>query len=160
PARRGQGMRNVFLASFVLCGLLYLAAEATLSNPSKPGVVRLRWSTDPNPARNEQIAKFSGLFPGQEIVVDPGLGGGNTKLIAQCATGTGPDLIDMDGLAKTVLVGAGVLLDLTPYAKDGGFGPDQTYGSIGDLLDVDGRQYCFPCNISANAVIYNKKIFD
>jgi multiple sugar transport system substrate-binding protein len=153
-------MKKLFLISFVVLGILYAVALATLEKPGKPGLVSLRWATDPNPARAVQTSLFNRLNPALQLGVDPGLGGDQTKLIVQCATGTGPDLIDMDPLGMTELVQAGVLLDLTPYAQSGGFGPDQTYPAIGDLLTVEGHQYAFPCNVSANSVIYNRRLFD
>ena len=120
--------------------------------------VRLRWATDPNPARKVQTGLFGELNPGIEVSVESGNMG---KLIVQCATGVGPDIIDvynihqMDGY-----VNAGILLDLTPYADQMGFGPAKTYPQLRDALTADGRQYRFPCNVWANCVVYNKAVFE
>ncbi len=153
-------MRPVFGAFLFLAVVLYAIAEVTLDRPGRGELVPLRWATDPNPARKMQTAGFARLNPGLKVVVDPGLGGDQTKLIVQCATGTGPDIIDIGEASMATLVEAGVLLDLTPYAAEMGFGPDQTYRAIKPALLVEGKQYRFPCNVWANAVIYNKRIFD
>jgi multiple sugar transport system substrate-binding protein len=153
--------RRIFLLFFLIFVALYVTAQATLVRPKQDGIVRLRWGTDDNPARKIQTAMFDQMFPGKSVTVDPGLGGDQTKLIVQCATGTGPDIIDVYGVDQlTTLVEAGILLDVTPYAKKMGFSPDKTYPAIADALSLNGKQYRFPCNVWANCVVYNKKIFD
>lgn len=155
-----NAMKRVFLLFFLLFAALYVVAESTLERPKNDGIVRLRWSTDDNPARKVQTAAFARLYPGKEAIVDPGLGGDQTKLIVQCATGTGPDIIDMGEDTMDSLVQTGVLLDLTPYAKQMGFDVSHTYPALAPALQTGGKQYRFPCNVWANCVIYNKKIFD
>ncbi|MGH7214771.1 MAG: ABC transporter substrate-binding protein [Tepidisphaeraceae bacterium] len=154
-------MKYVFLALFILFAVMYVTAQLTLSRPQQDDKVHLRWSTDPNPARAEQTALFAKLNPGISVTVDPGLGGDQTKLIVQCATGTGPDIFDI-GTAEQMasLAQAGILLDLTEPARAMGFSPADTYPSLANALLVDGRQYRFPCNVATNGVIYNKAVFD
>ncbi len=154
-------MKYFILAIAIVCLVLYAGAELTLRHPPRDGVIRMRWATDPNPARDMQTALFKKLYPGHAMSVDPGLGGDTSKLVVQCATGVGPDIIDvydqnqMDGLVR-----AGILLDLTPYAAKMGFGTDKTYPALYKGLTVLGRQYRYPCNVWANAIIYNKQVFD
>jgi ABC-type glycerol-3-phosphate transport system substrate-binding protein len=151
-------MRAAFLAMLALFLALYVLAEATLDRPPRDGIVRLRWSTDPAPARGLQTRTFAGMFPGIEVYVDPG---DRIKLIAQCATGTGPDLVDVYSKAEMYsFVQAGILLDLTDYAKAMGFSPDATYPALKDSLCVNGRQYRFPRNVCAYCVVFNRKVFD
>ena len=150
-------MKKAFLV--VLCVLvgMYLLAELTLEKP-RSNVVRLRWATDPNPARLLQTRTFSEKHPGIEITVEAGT---VQKIIVQCATGTGPDVIDVyDVEQMSTYVQAGILLDLTEYAKRMGFGVDKTYPALADALRIEGKQYRFPCNVWANCVIYNKAVFD
>jgi multiple sugar transport system substrate-binding protein len=277
-------VKRFFAGAIVLFGLLYVLAETTLERPPDDGVVRLRWATDPNPARNLQTAIFGkrqvrlyerdvadwpalagalaspaeqgagsravlerlGEFLPQEArgavdAVRAGRGGENhravilqslnrlldtrdllrpadlerldlsydarllrdrpraelteveafalnrraleaalpgtlrravrvevsvesgaaEKLIVQCATGTGPDVIDVYGLNQMLTyVQTGILVDLTPFAGEMGFGPENTFAAIKGNLLVDGRQYRFPCNVWANCVVYNRKVFD
>lgn len=154
-------MKQLFLGAFFLFALMYVGAEATLEREKNDGITHLRWATDDNPARKVQVSAFHTLFPRERVTVDPGLGGDQTKLIVQCATGTGPDIIDLgsEGQMQT-LVEAGVLLDLTPYAQQMGFDPGRTYPALAPALAFDGKQYRFPCNVWANCVIYNRRIFD
>lgn len=152
--------RRAFTALLAIAAALYAVAELTLDRTVRPGVTVLRWATDPNPARKIQSALFAKGNPGLDVEVDPGLGGDQTKLIVQCATGTGPDIIDTDLGGMQTLVRAGILLDLTPHARKMGFSPDRTYPALADALTVDGRQYAFPDNVWANAIVYNKRIFD
>src|SRR5579872_7350043 len=133
-------MQKVFLVFLLLFLALYVIAESTLGGAGNPRIVRLRWATDDNPARKVQEELFGRLYPGSEAVVDPGLGGDQTKLIVQCATGTGPDIVDVyDEQQMTTLVEAGVLLDLTPYARKMGFDAAHTYPALKDALLVDGK---------------------
>ncbi len=151
-------MKWVFGGGLALFGVLYLLALATLEGDERPGVVTIRWATDANPARDIQTARFSELYPGIRVVVDPG---DRQKIIVQCATGVGADVIDVYSQTQMLTyVEAGILLDLTPHAEDMGFSPEHTYPAIRDILMVDGKQYRFPCNVWANGVIYNKAIFD
>lgn len=154
-------MKAFFLGATLFALALFLIAVGTLERPPDDGIVRMRWATDPNPARTTQLSRFSEMFPHLKVTVDPGLGGDQTKLIVQCATGTGPAIIDIyDNIQMASLVEAGILLDLTPFAARMGFGPDRTFESVRDQLMVDGRQYRFPCNIAAYNLVYNKRVFD
>jgi len=261
-------MRAFFAGALVFAALLYAAAELTLDRPVDDGVIRLRWATDPNPARNLQVEIFGkcqvrltdadildwrafGASLGRlaerldpnaaeqvrtlaSVVAEPGRragvlaglnalmdrrdlvpaesladlalsrdaklllerprnqwsvvevvalnrrvvealagqavrpaqrieaaveSGAREKLIVQCATGVGPDVIDVGSQAQmSTLVGAGVLVDLTPLASRGGFGVENTYPAIRNALQVEGKQYRYPCNVWANCVIYNREI--
>lgn len=153
-------MKQIFAVCAVLFLAMYLFAQGTVENTEKPGVVRLRWATDANPARTVQTGLFDRLHPGLSVLVDPNPAGDPSKQIVQCATGTGPDLMDMGPESMQTLVSAGMLLDLTPYAAKMGFDTARTYPAIGESLKVEGKQYTFPCNVSTNAVLYNKQIFD
>jgi len=154
-------MRTVFGIAFVLFILCYMIAEVTLKRtaPGDPG--SLRWFTDGAPSRKVQAGQFNDAHPGVQINVDLSLAGNPEELIVQCCTGAGPDIIDIYNRgAFETLVAAGVLLDVTESAEELGFNRERTYPALYDALTVDGRQYGFPCNVWANAAIYNKAIFD
>lgn len=148
-------MKYVFLAAFAVFLGLYAIALGTL-RPDGDDVV-LRWATDPNPARDRQSAGFSTAHPGVRVVSETG---DPTKLLVQCATGVGPDLMDVSEAVMQSMVQAGLLLDLTDVAADQGFSASQTFPAIRHALFVDGRQYRFPANVNVQAVLYNKAIFD
>ena len=150
-------MKKVFAFFMVVVLGLYAVARLTLERPPADKI-HLRWATDPNPARKVQTELFSKLYPGIEVSVESGNMG---KLIVQCATGVGPDIIDVYNIQQMDgYVNAGILLDLTPYASSMGFDPSKTYPSLRDALTSEGRQYRFPCNVWANCVVYNRKVFD
>ena len=151
-------MRAVFLVLMAIFLALYMLAEVTLDRPPQDGIERLRWCTDPAPARGLQTRTFARMYPGIEVSVDPG---DRIKLVAQCATGTGPDLVDIYSMAEMYsFVQAGILLDLTDYAKAMGFSPEATYPAMKDSVCIEGRQYCFPRNVGAECVVFNKRVFD
>ncbi len=152
-------MKRTFAITAVLFIIMYAGAMATLPRPAQDGVVHLRWATDPNPARVVQTALFHKMYPNVDVTVDP-TNGDPAKVLVQCATGTGPDIMDLGQSSMNSFVQAGILLDVTPYASRMGFDPSKTYPSIKDSLEIDGRQYRFPCNVFADGVIYNKAIFD
>ncbi|MGB2821446.1 MAG: extracellular solute-binding protein, partial [Phycisphaerae bacterium] len=263
-------MRSFFAGALALFAILYLLAESTLQREADDGVIRIRWATDPNPARNLQVEIFGklqvrlkdedvldwpafrkalagsaeqtngavqrlrrllgpqvtaaadrrmvlravnelleerdlfaeGSLPGLEVSGDarvllekppedrtkvevvalnrrileaalPGLirkavrieasveSSAREKLTVQCATGVGPDVIDVYSQAQMITYADfGILLDLTPYALKMGFAPENTYPAIKGTLIADGRQVRFPCNVWANCVIYNREVFD
>ena len=99
---------------------MYIGAEATLHTPKPDGKVHLKWSTDLNPAREVQIAQFEKMYPDCVVTIDPSANGDNSKVIVQCATGVGPDIMDTEADSMRSMVDSGVLLDLTPYAEQGG----------------------------------------
>ena len=135
----------------------FLAAEWTLKPVGAPGVTVVRWATDPNPARQVQVAEFSRLHPDIHVEVDTGE---HSRLVIQCATGVGPDVMDLSENQMQSMAEAGVLLDLTDLARAGGFSVEATYPAVRPALQLNGRQYSFPCNVYTTAILYNKQVFD
>ncbi|MBM4028520.1 MAG: sugar ABC transporter substrate-binding protein [Planctomycetes bacterium] len=151
-------MKYLFGGVLALFLILYSVALLTRDHKEQPGITSIRWCTDANPARTVQIAAFTRLNPTIEVVLDPGA---RQKLIVQCATGTGPDVIDMFNREEMVdYVASGIVLDLTEIARAKGFATENTYPAVREALTVEGRQYRFPCNVGAYGVIYNRAIFD
>ena len=149
-------MKYVFLAAFAVFLGLYAIALGTL-RPDRGDEVVLRWATDPNPARDRQTAGFTAARSGVRVVPETG---DATKLLVQCATGVGPDLMDVSEAVMQSMVQAGLLLDLTDVAAEQGFDASRTFPAIRHALFVDGKQYRFPANVNVQAVLYNKAIFD
>ena len=117
-------MKYVFLVCTFLAGAMYVFAVSTLETIEDPDRTTIVWSTDRNPARLLQVEVFERMFPHLHVVVEKR---DETKIIVRCATGTGPDIIDVgDVFEFSTLVEAGVLMDLTPYAREMGFSPDRT----------------------------------
>jgi multiple sugar transport system substrate-binding protein len=148
-------MKRLFLALFIVAAALYAGAQWTLPRPRRD-VVTLRWATDPNPARKVQTELFAKLNPGYQVTVESAA---MEKLLVQCATGTGPDIVDHVSVeVMQQFVDAGLLLDLTPHAEPMGFGPKATFAPV--KLGLYGKQYRFPCNVWANCIVFNKELFD
>lgn len=167
-------MKRISLIWAVVVASLWLLAERTKDPDTRTHVTwkppflrieetedankkKLYWSTDPNPARKEQLAPFHEMYPDLKVVVEP-----NTfdRTIVQCSTGVGPDLIEIYNTADMVAyIEAGILLDLTPYAEAMGFGPNSTYPRLVGNLMYEGRQYRYPANAASQVLIYNKKKF-
>ena len=150
-------MKYLFLAAFAGFLGLYAVALATLKPQGGRDEVVLRWATDPNPARDRQTEDFDQAHPGIRVVTETG---DPTKLLVQCATGVGPDVMDISESLMNSMVQAGLLLDLTELSEEHGFDVSKTYPAIRQALTVDGRQYRFPANVNVQAVLYNKAIFD
>ncbi|MBT4500510.1 MAG: extracellular solute-binding protein [Gemmatimonadetes bacterium] len=151
-------MKYVFLGLILLFVAMYAVALSTLETHGDPQRTTIYWSTDPNPARVKQIATFEEMHPDIEVLLEKQ---DATKIIVRCATGTGPDVIDVyDAFQLLTRVEAGILTDLTPFAEEMGFGLGNTYPSLREALTVEGRQYRYPDNVWAMAVIYNEKILE
>lgn len=152
-------MKTFFLVMAALVAVLWIAAELTLPPPvDAEGRAILHWSTDPNPARRDQLAPFAEQHPNYVVKVEP-----NTfdRTIVQCSTGVGPDIIEIYSTQDMVAYAqAGILLDLTPYAEEMGFGPSSTYPKMVGNLMYDGKQYRYPANAASQVIIYNKRLFD
>jgi multiple sugar transport system substrate-binding protein len=133
------------------------------------GVITLRWVTDANPARKEQIAVFEKLNPGIKVKWDWSTRqGGHQKVITQIAAGTPPDLIDVSGpeILK-IYAQKGVLLNLTPYCEKYDIDLSifwrqcgTTEFGYGNRMYYDGKPYAFPMNAGPIVMFYNKKLFD
>ena len=149
-------MKYIFFALIILFVALYSIAVSTLETRGDPNRTTIFWSTDPNPARVKQISTFEEMYPDIEVLLDKQ---DATKIIVRCATGTGPDAVDVyDAFQMLTHMEAGILTDLTPFAREMGFAPENTYPSLRGGLLVEERQYRYPCNVSAAAVIYNEEI--
>jgi len=129
--------------------------------PEVPNKTPLVWVTDDNPARRDQIGLFNKLNPTLNLKLDPA-NGEVEKVIVQCLGGVGPDLFDSgDASQLSTYVQAGIAWDVTEELKKYGMDPStQVWSAIHPMGSLDGRVYGFGCNATADAVLYNKDIFD
>ena len=70
--------------------------EVYPEDPSEGGrYTVIRWASDPNPARTEQIALFNRLYEDKKVrvVLDPSAD--VLKILTQAAAGSGPDVFDI-----------------------------------------------------------------
>lgn len=153
-------MRAAFLVTLAVLIGLTVVAWRIQPEPSTSRV-QLVWSTDNNPTRQGQIALFNKLNPDIEVVVDPN----NTdqqKVIVQSLGGVGPDLFDSYGLSTMeAYVRSGIAMDITEPMREAGIDVAKIIWPVAVSSCVyEGRTYGFPCNVNANAVWYNKDLFD
>jgi multiple sugar transport system substrate-binding protein len=153
-------MKQLFLiVGLVLIGLS-LVAQATKPTRTYGGRTRIIWTTDDNPARDEQIAIFDREFPDLKLTIDPN-NNDMSKIIVQTMAGIGPDVIDCyDPMQFYTYYQAGILADITDAARKAGTTPDISWPTLRSSMVVDGRQYGFPTNPGPWVIFYNKSIFD
>lgn len=153
-------MKYLFAALLIGMIVLSFVAYSMIPRPPDDGKVDLTWVSDPNPARQEQIAAFNRMFPECRLRLDSN-NADMTKILVQSSVRIGPDIIDVYGIQQMyVYVEAGILLDVTDIAKEMGFDPSVTYPKARDTFTIEGRQYGFPCNVDAPVIFYNKNLFD
>ncbi|CAN5572007.1 hypothetical protein BH09VER1_BH09VER1_31270 [soil metagenome] len=150
------------LIAIVFSVLLCLTVIAALwrPRPADPNKIPLVWVSDNNPARSEQISHFNLEHPESLLVLDYG-NMDLQKLILQCSSGVGPDVMDFGDDQLEALVQTGVLWDVTEEAKKRGFSASKdSWPTAERSMTLDGRQYGYPCNTGAPILIYNKNVFD
>ncbi|MBN2713844.1 MAG: carbohydrate ABC transporter substrate-binding protein [Planctomycetes bacterium] len=152
---------------FVVClGCLILASIFTqmMAPESKSDKPIVYWVTDPNPARELQIQTCSewqkkNNIPEFEAKVDTA-NMDKSKVIIQAVSGVASDVIDhAGGSAMRFYHEINFLEDLTDAGLKLGFDPSKTYKAIIPEITIDGRQYVFPCNVTAPLFWINKATF-
>ncbi len=155
-------MKIVFGIILGILLVLSLIAWGLKPSRARDGALTLVWVTDPNPTRDEQCEMFAEMFAdrGLRVEVDPN-NSGVGKVIVQTTAGIGPDLIDIYDVAQfRAYLQAGVLYDVTDYAREHGLTPEICWPACRDLMVFEGRQYTFPTNCGTWFIFYNKRIFD
>ena len=162
-------MKTVFGIALLVCTGLSVLAVWTLPE-HRSDVPLLYWTSDPNPARGPQIAAFEqwmrqksakdAAYQPVRLALDSN-NLGTMKVIIQSASGAGSEIVDFaNGGQLRQYVAAGVLSDVTQLAEEYGFGLDKTYAAVREEICVDGRQYGFPCNVSAFPLTINRALLE
>lgn len=158
-------MRRLTLICFLV--LAVAGAGTWLTEPDMSSDVPvIYWSTDPNPARIEQVAQFHEWLvenghttadgrPNVELRLETV--SADRKGVIQGVSGVAADIMDCD---IPWYQSIGILADVTEEAERYGFGIDHTYGALEPLLTIDGRQYGFPCNVYVMALWVNVDTFE
>lgn len=153
-------MKKLFLITGLILVGLSIAAQATKPSRTYGGRTRIIWTTDDNPARQEQIAIFDRQFPHLKLTIDP-TNNDMSKIIVQTMAGIGPDVIDCyNRMQAHTYYQAGILADITEMAKDAGTTPEISWETSRENMMIEGRQYGFPTNPGPWVIFYNKNIFD
>lgn len=136
--------------------------DGLLTEADFPGEMptEIIWVSDDNPVRREQIRLFNRLHPDTQLTLDP-QNQGMEKVIVQSVGGVGPDLFDAyDAYQLSAYVRAGIAKDLTDIFEERGISIDALWPGLLPVITHEGRIYGHPTNVAANAVWYNKRIFD
>lgn len=150
---------------FALIFVFLLAATAVawwIQPPAQSGgKTPLIWVSDDNPGRRAHIQLFNQLHPELELRLDPD-NGGMEKVIVQSVGGVGPDLFDCYGPAQLAsYVKADIAWDVTDELSRAGVNVRrEVWSAVLPYVVYNGRIYGFPANVSADALWFNKDIFD
>ncbi len=161
-------MKYLFAILALVLILASVARMVTLPDMSSKVPV-LYWVTDDNPARVEQVALFEQWLVKKGLVTPQGLpvcelrvdtaNNAAEKKIIQAVSGVGGDIMDSYGNDLSYFHAVGFVHDVTDAARRLGFGPDHTWPAIVPSLVIQGRQYSFPCNVSAPMLWVNEQTF-
>lgn len=168
-------MRDLVLTLVVLA--LLLAGWFALNNwalqvyPPDPGeggkYKVIRWASDPNPARTEQIALFNRLYEDQKVrvVLDPSAD--VQKILTQAAAGTGPDVFDIYSYSSFALyVSKGILLPIDEQLRQANLDLDDFWAQRRNALALPGEQpgqdriFCVPNNVTASVTFFNRSLYE
>ncbi|MFN3730121.1 MAG: ABC transporter substrate-binding protein [Fimbriimonadaceae bacterium] len=155
-------MRWIFGGAFLVLMVLSIVAwRIAPEPPGGPDKVTLVWATDNNPVREAQVALFNKLNPDLHLTIDP-VNNAREKVIVQSIGGVGPDLFDTYGFESLrAFVNSGVAWDITDPLREEGIIVEDLIWPVGvSSCVMSGRTYGFPANVNADAIWYNKDLFD
>ncbi len=163
-------MKYLFL--IIALFLIVLSGIRAMTLPDMTSAVPvIYWSTDPNPARTEQIHLFHQWLEKNGYVTADGqhkvemrldtANQGTNKLIVQGVSGVASDVFDMySGPVVRIYQTIGMVHDVTEAGLKLGFSPQSTYPALEADLTINGRQYAFPCNVNTNLYWVNGEAFE
>ena len=153
-------MRPFFFIGIALL-LLSIAAWAIRPPASSGGRTPLIWVSDDAPTRRLTIELFNRQHPTLDLQLDPN-NSGMEKVIVQSLAGVGPDLFDCyNPRDLAAYVKAGIAWDITDDLSAMGIDLKRdTWPLMWGQVLYNGRAYGVAANASADAVWFNKKIFD
>ena len=153
-------MKKLFLLLFLI--LTAAALYTIYSSPEdEAGRPVLSWRSDPNPQRYDQIDHFHNWLlenghtapdggPVAKLVLDSA---SNQSTLIQAVSGMAGDFFDTGDVPGYQQLGVGI--DITEQAAAEGYGFQNTYANVGELISMDGRQYAYPCNAAVYCMWVN-----
>jgi len=171
-------MKKLFIAlSIMMIAALVLvacgttpAATATSAATAAPaqlsGTVRVgSWdNADALQPFNDSIASFQAAYPGVTVQLEDVPQDYGTKLLAEFASGTAPDVFQVGDGDVANFASKGVFEPLTDYISgaNGNLPLDMTvfFPAIADIGKVGGVQYLLTKDYSPLMIYYNKTLFD
>jgi len=152
-------MIGVVLIITVL-GIVGCAGKKGKRTEKGKNIVTLRWISDANPLRKEQIGLFEKTYPGIKINLDwasnlPG------KILVQMAGGSPPDLFDIYTPEQLrIFATKKALLDLSDYVRRDRVSLKDIWKNCSPWMYYKSRVYAIPDNAATIVLFYNKKLFD
>lgn len=149
--------KNFLVGSFIFLLILNLVG---CGKKEKTEVITLRWVSDPNPLRSEQIERFEKANPGIKINLD-WASQGMEKILVQSAGGNPPDLFDCYSPEQLrIFAKKGAILDITDYCQRYNVNLKDIWEGCYPYMYYNDRVYAFPTNAATIVLFYNKKLFD
>lgn len=154
-------MKAFFGGFLALLILLSVLAWKLIPPPEGGTRTTLVWATDDNPVRKQQVELFNKLNPDLYLVIDPS-NNDQSKIIVQSLAGVGPDIFDSFGAGYLeAYVRSGIAWDVTDQLKKKNIDVLKLIWPLGVPSCVfQDRVYGFPCNVSGDAIWFNKDMFD
>lgn len=163
-------MKTVIKTAFLIsmAAVLFMsgckkAAPAAAGKASKEAKLTMFWWG--NQTRNERTQKILSMFEAENpgVKFDPQFAEWAdywSKLAASSAGHQMPDVIQMDYSYLKQYAEKNLLVDLTPYTKDGTLDVSKVNKGILDSGSVNGKIYAICIGVNAPALLYNKTLLD
>ncbi len=157
-------VKNIFLGiAVLLCVASFYTYFSRVDHKTEQPV--LVWTAGIVQDRIEQVEAFhkwmranNYLAPNGELLFTVKLETANNQsVLIQAVSGMAGDLIDH--VAVNRFAPMGILEDITDFAQTEGMDPAHNYPAAAELLFYEGRQYAYPCNLSAAALLVNEDVF-
>lgn len=153
-------MKKLFALLLVILSIWTSITLLTLPDALSDKPV-IYWVSGNNPARKTQINAFNQWMeksgnPPVEMRLDVTNG---QKKVIQAVSGIAGDVIDAYGDSNYQYQDLGIVSDITEKAQEFGFTADLTFSAARPIIEIEGRQYGFPCNVGNNFLIINKDVF-
>lgn len=152
---------TLLVIASMLAGVALLGVPGVLAQGS--GTVRVgTWeSGDSLEPWNNAIAAFEEEYPDINVELEPVPQEYGTKLLAQLAAGTAPDIFQVGDGDVARYIREGVVAPLDPFIEgDESFSMDTFFPALAEFGQSDGTTYLFTKDYSPLVLYYNKDIFD
>src|SRR5258707_857997 len=137
----------------------------TTAAPAEKGTVTLTvsgWTSTPaeDALVQQNLQNFEKLHPNIKVVWSPITGDYPTKMRANVASSTVPDVFYLQPTMSSEYISSGKLLNLSPYMAKAGVKASDYYSSlISPFTCTTGQVYGLPKDWNSLGVYYNKSMF-
>ena len=107
----------------------------------------------------DSIARFNETYPDVTVDFQPIPADFQTKVKAQMAGGTAPDVMYIDDQLMTAFAPNGQLLDLTPFLEEGGVNTESFIPQLMTIFEQDGKIYALPKDWGTLGLVYLPEAF-